>query len=204
LDGTGLEYTVRIDSVDNGLAWAIEERRRNEAETSRTVVLYQGLLKASKLETVLQKCTEIGVSRFVPMATARSIPTEPGAERLRRFEAIAREAAEQSGRGIVPAVERPMAFEAALLRACSEGPVVLLHEGESAVSLDGLEMPGAAPVGLFVGPEGGFDASEIEAARAASATVAGLGPRILRSETAAIVGSALLISRLEAAAGSGI
>src|SRR4029077_7149014 len=82
LDGSGMEYTVCIDYSGDSRGWVIEERRRNETETPRAIVLYQGLLKASKFETVLQKCTEIGVSRFVPLLTARSIPTEPGAERL--------------------------------------------------------------------------------------------------------------------------
>jgi 16S rRNA (uracil1498-N3)-methyltransferase len=194
LDGSGMEYVVRLRDEHRG---TVEERRHNEAEPATVLTLYQGLLKGAKLELVIQKGVEIGMSRMVPVATARSVPAEPGPSRRRRFETIAREAAEQCRRGRVPEVADAIPLAAALERAASEDVAVLLWEGERAVRLRNL-IP-AAPVAhaaLFVGPEGGFTAEEVEAARAAGVHVATLGRRTLRAETAALVGTALLLEYL--------
>lgn len=198
LDGMGMEYVVRLDVLAPSTEGTILEGRRNVSETPRPIVLFQALLKGSKFETVLQRCTEVGASRFVPVITARSIPAEPSASRRRRFEAIIREAAEQSGRGVLPHVDEPVDLSTALNLAINSGPAVFLYEEERNDHLDRIPLSGQAmTVGLFVGPEGGFDATEVQAARRAGLYVAGLGPRILRAETAAIVGTAILAARFE-------
>jgi len=196
LDGTGAELLVRLDTLHDGSAGTVEERSHNQAEPQVNVVLYQGLLKAAKFELVLQKCTEIGVSSFVPIITGRSVPSEPSPGRQRRFETVVREAAEQSRRGCLPEVSAAVPYGKALAEAASAGGVAVLWEDERTVRLRdiSLAVPGAQ-VGLFVGPEGGLTPQEVALARDTGASVVSLGKRILRAETAAIVGSALLLAQ---------
>ena len=196
LDGSGAELTVRLEHMGTEIVGAVEERGQNQAEPAACVVLYQGLLKGAKFELVLQKCTEIGVSRFVPVTSARSIPSEPSSARQQRFETIVREAAEQSGRGRLPAVSAARPFSSAIQDAVVEGAALLLWEDEKIARLRDVVEPSSAAIGLFVGPEGGFTQREAELASEAGARVAGLGSRILRSETAAMVASTLVLARL--------
>lgn len=196
LDGTGIELVVRLETVGTEIFGAVEDRRHNQAEPAACVVLYQGLLKGAKFELVLQKCTEIGVSHFVPITTTRSIPSEPTPARQRRFETIVREAAEQSRRGRLPAVSPPRPFGAAIQDAAAEGAALFLWEDEKVARLRDVVEPCSTTIGIFVGPEGGFTAQEAEIARRTGAQVTGLGSRILRSETAAVVASALVLARL--------
>lgn len=189
LDNTGMEYDVRLTDEDG----VIERRRPNRAEPPVALSLYQGLLKGAKLELVLQKGTELGVRRFVPVLTARSVAGEPGKEKARRYEAIVREAAEQSGRGCLPVIDRPLAFPDALHDALERGPALLPWEGEQSTRLEPGDLPAHGELSLIVGPEGGFTAAEVDQARGAGARIVTLGPRILRAETAAIVASALVL-----------
>jgi 16S rRNA (uracil1498-N3)-methyltransferase len=196
LDGSGMEYLTRLEIDPNGVAGTIEQRRPNEAEPAVFLTLYIGMLKGHKLELVLQKCTEVGVSRFVPVVTERSVAQEPSASRQGRFEAIVREAAEQSGRGIVPKVGKACAYGDALAVAVGDGPTYLFWEGERDRRM-GEVASRLGRVSFLIGPEGGFSDQEVRLAAEAGAKVLSLGPRVLRSETAAIVGAALLLSRLD-------
>jgi 16S rRNA (uracil1498-N3)-methyltransferase len=197
LDGSGAELTVMLESVGGAATGVVEHRRRNDAEPRINLVLYQALLKGHKFELVLQKGTEIGVSRFVPVETSRSVPQRVSAPRLNRYRDIVREAAEQSGRGVLPLVEEPLALAPAVRKASGDGPVVFLWEEERAMRLSAVQMADDAPcLALFVGPEGGFTDTEAQLARDAGSAVATLGARVLRAETAAIVGTTLLLSRL--------
>jgi 16S rRNA (uracil1498-N3)-methyltransferase len=197
LDGSGSELVVQLTSVRDTVAGTVEERRANRAEPKANLHLYLGLLKSAKLELVLQKCTELGASRFVPMSTSRSVPGEPGAARQRRFESIVREAAEQSRRGRLPTVAATAEYTAALWDASRHGPVIVLWEEEQARHLREVPVGHDEAVSLFVGPEGGFTPAEAQEALDLGAQVATLGPRILRAETAAIAGVCLLLSRLD-------
>lgn len=195
LDGSGAEYLVRLTEARGEAAGAIVGRGRNEAEPALRLRLYQGILKGAKLEMVWQKCTEVGVTSFVPVVTRRSVAAEPGAARQRRFDSIVREAAEQSRRGIIPPILPPMPYQTALGLAAEDGPVIVLWEDEGSQHLEDVDLSTGGRLSLFVGPEGGLSADEIEAARAVGAITVTLGKRILRAETAAIVGSALLLAR---------
>jgi 16S rRNA (uracil1498-N3)-methyltransferase len=171
--------------------------RYTSVEPGVDLHLYQGLLKGTKLEMVLQKGTELGVSAFIPTVTARSVATGASDSRRRRHDAIVREAAEQSGRGRVPRVADPLRFEEAIRHAAGSGQVVLLWEGEASARLCEIPLPErGATIGLFVGPEGGFTKEEAATAGAHGAHVVTLGRRILRAETAGIVGPALVLARL--------
>lgn len=196
LDGSGIEYVVVLAAVGRETIGSVETQHRNEAEPAVQVTLYQGLLKGAKLELVVQKCTEIGVSRIVPVMSTRAVPAEPSASRQARFETIAREAAEQSGRGRIPEVSASMRFSDAIEEACDAGSAAFCWEEERGLRLQDLALTDESrPVSLFVGPEGGFTVKEAEEARRAGALIVSLGRRILRAETAAIVASALLLAR---------
>lgn len=190
LDNSSMEYSVRLRSPTEGV---IEERHRNEAEPSLQLTLYQGLLKGPKFELVLQKGTEIGITRFVPVTTERSVAGEPGESKQRRYEAIVREAAEQSGRGKLPDLSPALSLREALDAA--EARLIVPWEGEEQASLTGLEFQPNDCVSLFIGPEGGFSDAEIVAARNAGAEIVTLGRRILRAETAALVAATLILAR---------
>jgi 16S rRNA (uracil1498-N3)-methyltransferase len=195
LDGSGSEFTVRLDATGSMATGVVEERRENDAEPRLRLVLYQALLKGQKLEWVLQKGTEIGVSRFVPVATERSLPASVTPSRIRRYNDIVREAAEQSRRGKLPPIEQTSDLESAVRRSAIEGLIVFLWEEERTTRLSDIALTQVgAGVSLFVGPEGGFTEEEVALARGAGATICTLGKRVLRAETAAIVGASLLLS----------
>jgi 16S rRNA (uracil1498-N3)-methyltransferase len=197
LDGSAYEYIVRLTFLGKRAIGSVEERRMNDAEPGTRLALYQALLKGQKLDLVLQKGTEIGVSRFVPVRTTRSIPSEISTSRMRRLQEIVREAAEQSGRGIVPQVGHPIQFRDAISHATSTGPVIFLQQEETAHRLSSVVASKSTQcLSLFVGPEGGYDAEEASLARGAGCLTCTLGPRTLRAETAGIVGAALILSLL--------
>ena len=178
LDGSGVEATIRLEAVRPIATGIVIARAQSLAEPATPVVLYMGLLKAAKLEIVLQKGTEIGLAGFVPMVTARSVAGEPSASRQKRFESIVREAAEQSRRGKLPFVVPPVPFAETVHSAA--GTSLLLWEEERDIHLMSapLEVP---PINLFVGPEGGFTSEEASLASETGIQIVTLGPRILRA-----------------------
>jgi 16S rRNA (uracil1498-N3)-methyltransferase len=198
-DGEGRDYEVELQDVGARRASAlVVAERPSPPEPSLTLVLYQSLVRAQRFELVLEKGTEIGVSRFVPLLSGRAeVRTRAGSQRADRWQRIVTEAAEQCGRGRVPALDPPAPFEGAMRTA--PGLRLIPWEGERSQglrsylrALDG--RPDA--VSLFIGPEGGFAEDEVEVARAAGCVPVSLGPRILRSETAGIVAAALVMHEL--------
>ena len=185
LDGRGYEVRCRIE---NGDCVAVE-RRAAVGEPEHRLKVWQALLKGYHLEPVVRHGTEIGIARFGLFVSERSIARELSPRKLERLRAVAREAAEQSERGIVPPVDEPIAFAEAI-KAAAPGSVLLFerHEG---MRLTEMEPPPSA----FIGPEGGFSPDEVDAAERAGLAIAGLGPRILRSETVAVAVAAAILSR---------
>jgi 16S rRNA (uracil1498-N3)-methyltransferase len=157
-----------------------------EADRGRHVTLVLGLLKADKFDWVVQKATEVGVARIVPVVTSRSVAMSGRADRWRR---IAMEATEQSGRTVVPMIDDPMPFRSSLAIGPSGAVHVACWEAEKVVPFrEGIASDGrGTAVVVWVGPEGGMSIEEVDALRASGAITASLGPRILRSETAAII-----------------
>jgi 16S rRNA (uracil1498-N3)-methyltransferase len=198
LDGSGEEMVVRLAALEPTASGPIDVRRRNTAEPRLHLTLYQALLKGSKFETVLQKGTEIGVAAFVPVHTSRTIVRPVPEARKSRYEAIVREAAEQSGRGTIPTIALAMPYQDALDQATTAGPVLVLWEAEETVRLmEEAKKRSSDQVSLFIGPEGGFSCDEIAVARAMGAQTVTLGPRILRAETAGIVAPALVLTQAD-------
>ena len=182
LPGDGSESICRLDAG----TCIIEERRWVAGEPVHRLAIVQALLKADALEAVVKHGTEIGVVAFRLVVTDRCVARGISARKLERLRAIAREAAEQSERGIVPTITEPIALGAAL-----EPGSVLLYERNGGERLGQV----APPSVVIVGPEGGFTDREVDAARTAGVIVAGLGPRILRSETVAVAAASVILSR---------
>ena len=182
LTGDGREATCRLE----GGSLMVEDRRASAGEPRHRLTVVQALLKGDALEEVVQHATEMGVSEFRLVVTERSVVRELSPRRLGRLRAIAREAAEQSERGMIPEVHAPVPLRERL----TAGSVLLL-ERHGARRLSQMEPPTV----VVIGPEGGFSPVEIEAATAAGVELAGLGPRILRSETVAVAVAAAILSR---------
>jgi len=183
-DGKGNEARATISSTQRGFVVVEVAAVESAARSGRDVVLYAALLKRENAELVLQKATEIGVTRIVPLITARTVKL---GFKMDRAQKIVREAAEQCGRADVPVVDEPMRFAGAL--AGAQGHQAFLHTSGASLPLRKLE----AVDGLWVGPEGGWTDEEAAAARSAGCDLASLGPLTLRAETAAIVAAYLAV-----------
>jgi 16S rRNA (uracil1498-N3)-methyltransferase len=200
-DGSGLEYLVRLEQVgDQQASGPIAAQRELQTEPRLTIALAQALLPREKLETVLQKSTEVGVSSFLLVASERSLPRAESvdADRLERWQRIVREAAEQSGRAREPAIVAPLSLAESLERA-GPAPVLLAWERErrrSTREAFARVEPAARQHGLvlLIGPEGGFGPDEAALVEARGGLTVSLGPRILRAETAGPVFAALALS----------
>lgn len=196
-DGAGTDYTCTITAVEKDtVTAAVDAAAPSSSEPTLAVTLYMGMPKGDKLELIVQKAVELGVTAIIPVITARSIVRVDGkdAEKKRvRLQRIAAEAAGQSGRGIIPTVETPISWKTALARLAKEN-TLLCYEGGGA-PIGTLISPADTTVSLVVGPEGGFDPAEVEAVTAVGGKIATLGPRILRCETAPLAALAVMMEK---------
>ncbi len=203
LDDTGWEHVVRLDEVANDeVRGTIAKKTPAAGEPRVTVTLYQALLKSDSFEFVLQKGTELGVSRFVPMQTTRSVAKAGGPQdgaRAVRWRKIIQEAAEQSHRGRLPTLSSPVAFGAASELAA--GLAVIPWERETGTGLKTVlaqsSASPAAEISIYTGPEGGFTADEVQQARLSGIVPVTLGKRILRAETAALATVSVVMYELD-------
>lgn len=187
-DGVGVIASFSADAVQ----LHIQRREPSHSEPHCAVTLYQGLPKADKMEWIIQKAVELGVTRIVPvqMAHCVAVMNEKSDKKAARWQKIANEAAGQSGRGVLPVVESPCTFAAAAARLAGETAVVCYERGgEPLPKL--AQTVGGESVSLVIGPEGGFAPAEIERLCADGARLATLGPRILRCETAPVAALAV-------------
>ena len=193
-DGKGTDFDGVLETVtDRQVTVRISASRPSQAEPTLAVTLYQGLPKGDKMDWIIQKAVELGVTAVVPVATRRSVARlEVKADKQQeRWQRIAAEAAGQCGRGMLPSVERPLSWSQALSRLSGE-PALVFYEGGGR-PLRELVTPSTRRLSVFVGPEGGFDPEEIDAIRRQGGGVATLGPRILRCETAPLAALTLLM-----------
>ncbi|MEK7848775.1 MAG: RsmE family RNA methyltransferase [Chloroflexota bacterium] len=197
LDNTGWEYEVELSWVGREGGEGVVKGRRPALGEPRTIInLYQSLLKGDKFELVLQKGTELGISAFYPVFSLRSVVTDVRPNKQGRWGRVLSEAAEQSGRGRLPLLAEPVLFA----DACEglEGLSLLPYEEEKAVGLKEVLRRGdrPSPINLFIGPEGRFEAEEVEFARSRGIIPVCLGPRILRAETAGLVAATAILYEL--------
>ena len=195
-DPVGCWYRARL--VERGTDAVIIPFQRLEKapESDMRLVVCQALPAKERFELILQKLTELGVSRIVPYVSRRSTDLagrDSGQKKSHRWPDVLLRAARQCRRGLVPELATVAGWQEMLEEGEGADCKLLLYEGETSLSLS-QTLGGRSPrrVVLTVGPEGGFTAEEANDARAAGFAAVSLGPRILRTETAAIVGAALV------------
>jgi 16S rRNA (uracil1498-N3)-methyltransferase len=205
-DSSCFEYRAEISEIAPALVRArILDKQAFRGEPKTRATLFQGVPKQGKMESIVQKCVELGVAEIVPVFTARTVVTEKGKNlehKRERWQKVADEAVKQCGRGLIPQI-RPFMRFSEMLEAVSGDAfdlLVFLYENEEERSIKDLlrALPAAEGrrVALFVGPEGGFSEAEAEALRALAPPVT-LGKTVLRTETAGMAALAMLFYELE-------
>lgn len=192
-------YISQIESLSKKkINLKVIDKYMGENEPKTHIVLYQGLAKGSKMDLIIQKCTELGVSSFYPLETHRSVvkikDDKKGKSKVDRWNQISDEAAKQSKRDILPKIENIIDFSSMIELLKGEENIVVPYEDEEGRSI-GESMKDIKPgkVHLIIGPEGGFEESEIERLREIGANIVTLGKRILRTETAGIVAATVIL-----------
>lgn len=203
-DGNNLQYLCEVDRYEDSEAvLRIVEEKGVDTELSSKIYLFQGLPKQDKMELIVQKAVELGAYQVVPVATKRCVvklDDKKAKKKVERWQQIAESAAKQAGRGYIPEVSGVMSFKEALAFAKNLDVVLIpyeLAEGmkETRKIIASIE-PGQS-VGIFIGPEGGFEKEEVELAIAQGAKSITLGKRILRTETAGLTTLSVLMFHLE-------
>jgi 16S rRNA (uracil1498-N3)-methyltransferase len=194
-NGRGGEHAAVIEQVRrHEVAVRVGVHRAVECESPLRITLLQGIARGEKMDLILQKATELGVERIVPLAMTRTnvrLHAESAARKQEHWQAVVAGACEQSGRNRVPVVAMPATLAEALRQEQSDLRLLLSPQPD-ALSLIALLASAPATIALLVGPEGGFDPEEIQAARSAAFQSCRLGPRVLRTETAALAALAAL------------
>lgn len=203
-DGQGTDYFCRIQSMERDeICLSIENSWKSYVELPVRLYLFQGLPKGEKMELIIQKAVELGAYEIIPVRTNRAIvklDAKKEAKKIARWQQIAESGAKQSGRGMIPAVKPVMSLAEALAYAKSLDGILIPYEKAEGIKktreiIAGLK--GKKSVGIFIGPEGGFDEAEVEAAMAAGAMPVTLGRRILRTETAGLTMLSILMFEFE-------
>lgn len=184
-DKEGTDYICKINEITKEtVTLSVTESMPCPAELGVKITLYQCIPKSGKMDSIIQKATELGACEIVPVLSKRCVAK---GEKPERWQKIAYEAAKQCGRGIIPSVRNTVSFDEAVEELSKKDLAFFPYEDASDGKLfyDGC----AQSIGFIVGPEGGFDLSEVEKARNAGIKICTLGKRILRTETA---GSAVI------------
>ena len=190
-DSRGTDYDVKISNVEQKrIITDIIGSKKSDAEPNIKVTLFQGLPKASKMEYIIQKNTELGVSEIVPVKLSRCVvkidKKKDEEKKLDRWQKISESAAKQSGRGIIPEIKPFMTLDEVISAANDFDLFFVPYECEEQKTLKEvlLSENNVKTVGFVIGPEGGFDKAETEKLQAAGIPTVTLGKRILRTETA--------------------
>ena len=203
-DGQDREYLCEItDFADGEVVAAIKDIMGTSRELPAKITLFQGLPKGDKMEQIIQKTVELGVTEIVPVAMKRCVvklDDKKAGKKIERWNGIALSAAKQSKRGIIPEVKNVMTYKDAVKLASSLDACLVPYE--NAEGIEGARklvnsMKGKKSIGIFIGPEGGFDDSEITLELEAGAQTLTLGRRILRTETAGMTMLSILMFTLE-------
>jgi 16S rRNA (uracil1498-N3)-methyltransferase len=195
-DGRGREFRARIVSITRQkVRVAMLDRVEADTDAVLDLTIGQGYLKDKKMDVLVRQFTELGVVRWAPFLSMRSVPS-PDPQRLKgryqRWQKIATESLKQCRRNRAMIISPVVGFDEALKQAASSDVKVIFWEGAKADDvLHRRRLPKPARVFLMIGPEGGFDEGEIALARQSGFEVAGMGPRILRAETAALAAAVL-------------
>ncbi len=190
------EYTCAVTSVtDEAVNVEILSQKPCENEPNVRVALFQALTKGDKMELIIQKAVELGAAEIVPVLTSRCVSRPEGKsvnKKASRWQKIARQAAMQSRRGIIPAVKPVLSFSRAVQAASDYEKGLLFYEG-GGQSVTELLSKETRSIAVFIGSEGGFSPAEVEEFRQAGGSVATLGKRILRAETAPLAALSVIM-----------
>jgi 16S rRNA (uracil1498-N3)-methyltransferase len=198
-DGTGREYLAELQEIGKETVKAfIKESRQGKNEPPLDVYLIQGLPKGEKFDLIVQKGTEIGIKKIIPVNMERTIVqiTKDKAEKRReRWQRIAGEAAKQCRRSIIPQVDSATELGHALNSIPSGTVIIVPWESECTRGIKGLlnDLNNISSVAILIGPEGGIAPEEVALAEKYGAQTVSLGPRILRTETAGLVAAVLVL-----------
>ena len=204
-DGNNKKYLCEIEEMTSEFVRAlIKEELGADTELPSKLYLFQGLPKADKKELIVQKAVELGVYEIIPVATKRAVvklDDKTASKKVERWNSIAEGGAKQSGRSFIPEVTSVMSYKEALAYASKLDVVLIPYElaegmAETKQIISAIEA--GQSVGIFIGPEGGFETSEVESAIAIGAKAITLGKRILRTETAGLTTLSILMYHLEA------
>lgn len=201
LDNHGSQYMVSLDEINPDLCTGRILNMSAAEEPDVRLLMMLCLTQREKFEWMLQKCTEVGAAAFLPVISQRSLVQDEAEVRRKydRWEGILREAAEQSGRGAIPALHPVLHFESVVKQAVNEYPLrIIPWEAEKKTGLKAvLKEEESKQVAVLIGPEGGFAEEEVGLAISSGFRPVTLGRRILRMETAAVVSAALIMQELE-------
>lgn len=194
-DKAGFDYDCVVSELlDGAVTLEIQARTAVHTEPKLQLTLYQGMPKSDKMDFIVQKAVELGVTRIVPMQTAYCVAKADkngiGAK-LTRLNKIAYEAAKQAGRGIIPTVEDVVSFKQAL---ADTADCRILYYEHGGITTSRIVREGATTVSICIGSEGGFSTDEVAQAEESGLQIGSLGSRILRCETAPIVAAALVLA----------
>ncbi len=197
--GSKYNYDCEISHISKDeILLLIKEVKDKTNESNLRISLFQGLPKSSKMETIIQKCTELGVYNFYPVSTNRSVvkinDMKKEEKKVQRWQLIAEEASKQSKRDIIPKVENILGFND-MMEKIKDKVVIVPYESEEKLSIKGLKtsLENVDEINIIIGPEGGFEEYEIEKLKNSGAHIVTLGPRILRTETAGVVTATILM-----------
>lgn len=201
-DKLGTDYKCKIiETSKEKVKCKILETYKSKGESEIEIVLFQGLPKSTKMELIVQKSTELGVKKIVPLVTSRSIvkinDRKKEDKKIERWTKIAEEAAKQSKRGVIPKISSIMTFSEMLENLNDEEVVIVPYESEENIGIKSvLKDCKHKKINIIIGPEGGFSEEEIELLKEINSHIVTLGPRILRTETAGFTTTAVVLYEL--------
>ena len=203
-DGEGSQYLCAVESYEADMAvLKILGKKQDESELASKIYLFQGLPKQDKMELIVQKSVELGAYQVIPVGTKRAVvklDAKKAKKKVERWQQIAVSAAKQAGRGIIPEVGEVCTYAQALKQAEELDVVLIPYELAKGMEETKQIIAGIRPgqsVGIFIGPEGGFEEEEVALAMKTGANPVTLGKRILRTETAGLTMLSVLMFHLE-------
>jgi 16S rRNA (uracil1498-N3)-methyltransferase len=204
-DGLGREYEIQLSGLHNGrVEGKIIQLLTQAAEPSFMISLVQGIAKGEKMDFIIQNAVELGTVAIYPFFSQHAVvklEKERAVKKQERWQAIAREACKQCRRSHIPNVHQPCSLQT-IMEIINGKPAIMLYENETRQGLKELlaekrpSLTGEKELFLIIGPEGGFALAEVEMARTRGVMTAGLGPRILRTETAALAALTIVLYEL--------
>ena len=188
-DGQGMEFSGSIEEVSRGaVIIEIKQRLESKSETSLNITLYQAIPKKAKMDFIVEKTVELGVTKLVPVITDRTIPEIKNfSKKIERWNRIAMASSKQCGRRVLPVIADVLDFNSALIAAKQKGLAIFASIDKESMPLkDILKGLTLKSIAVFVGPEGDFSPRETSLAKEIGLKICSLGNLILKSETAAI------------------